>query len=106
MSLNEIAVDLTCDEEDFTPASTSQNSTDGEEEPPLPGQFQFPSQFTPLSSSTSSSTPHTHKVHSGMYRMAKAMGDHGRPVHVAVHEALFSNLGYGECLIRYLWESC
>ncbi|KAG6819819.1 hypothetical protein H0H93_008229 [Arthromyces matolae] len=84
MSLNEIAADLTCDAEDFEPAVT-----EPEEIQPLPGQFAFPSM------ANGSSTPHTrYHVHSGMLRMARAMGGMGKPVQIAVQEALYHNPNY------------
>ncbi|KAJ7590581.1 hypothetical protein C8J56DRAFT_824267 [Mycena floridula] len=124
MSLNEIAVDLTCDSEEFFPGAESPTKVDDDDEEypesehsPLPGRFQFPTSSTPRRSKIPSfevqpptpdnpepgpsrpkqdsepSFPKYH-AHSGMYRMAKAMGDIGRPVHTAVREALFHNLEY------------
>ncbi|KAG6888627.1 hypothetical protein C0995_006871 [Termitomyces sp. Mi166 len=94
MSLNEIAADLTCDAEDFEPAVTVE-----EEAPPLFGQYAFPP-MSPREANASSTTlgmaPRYH-VHSGMLRMARAMGGIGKPVHVAVREALHHNPDYG-CL--------
>ncbi|KAE9399150.1 hypothetical protein BT96DRAFT_1104199 [Gymnopus androsaceus JB14] len=88
MSLNEIAVDLTCQPEEFEPATTE------EQETPIPGQFHFPKQAS--ASSTSSSMPtKRYTVHGGMLRMARAMGDIGKPVQLAVHEALYRNPDYG-----------
>ncbi|KAG6864389.1 hypothetical protein C0991_009994, partial [Blastosporella zonata] len=85
MSLNEIAADLTCEAEEFEPATTV--------EEPLPGQYTFPSMSQPQSSASSTTSPRYH-VHSGMLRMARAMGSIGKPVHVAVHEALYHNPNY------------
>ncbi|CAK5276119.1 unnamed protein product [Mycena citricolor] len=79
MSLNEIAVDLTCEEEPFVVATTGVVEDD-----PVPGQFAFPRR----SDSTS------HHAHGGMLRMAQAMGGIGKPVQLAVHEALYHNPGY------------
>ncbi|PBK73212.1 hypothetical protein ARMSODRAFT_720835 [Armillaria solidipes] len=84
MSLNEIAVDLTCDPEDFAPSRTT---TSEQDETPIPGQFTFP---TP---SVEPPSP-KYQVHSGILRMAKAMGDVGKPVQIAVQEALHRNPGY------------
>jgi hypothetical protein len=95
MSLNEIAVDLTCEPEDFEPATTS---TSEDEETPVPGQFTFPS--TPIHLPREASSPRYH-VHSGMLRMARAMGDVGKPVQLAVHEALYNNPDYGERLVAF-----
>jgi hypothetical protein len=97
MSLNEIAVDLTCEDEEFEPATTT---TSEEDEHPVPGHFlanssklrvNFPS--GPSSSTTAPQSPH--HAHSGMLRMARAMGGIGKPVQLAVHEALLHNPDYG-----------
>ncbi|KAF7330871.1 Lipase class 3 [Mycena venus] len=101
MSLNEIAVDLTCEDEEFEPATTT---TLEEDENPVPGLFrssplnpstklqvQFPSGS--LSSAPEPQSPR-HHAHSGMLRMARAMGDIGKPVQLAVHEALLHNPEY------------
>jgi sn1-specific diacylglycerol lipase len=92
MSLNEIAVDLTCESADFEPASSS--TGDGDDDMHVPGQFSFPRKHTRLSSASTFSQPRYH-VHSGMLRMARAMGDVGKPVQLAVHEALHRNPDYG-----------
>ncbi|KAK0490446.1 hypothetical protein IW261DRAFT_1324961 [Armillaria novae-zelandiae] len=84
MSLNEIAVDLTCDPEDFAPSRTIGSEDD---ETPIPGQFTFPT-------SPAEPPPPKYQVHSGILRMAKAMGDVGKPVQIAVQEALHRNPGY------------
>ncbi|KAK2462270.1 hypothetical protein APHAL10511_005576 [Amanita phalloides] len=65
MSLNEIAVDLTCEPELFKPV-ISHVSSDVTNAP-------------------------TYHVHGGMLRMARAMGDVGKPVQLAVNEALHHN---------------
>ena len=117
MSLNEIAVDLTCDPEEFSPAVTSPIQNDDEypntDDSPLPGRFAFPtitsnSSSIHISNTNPTSTrndrtpesiyPPKYEVHGGMLRMAKAMGDIGRPVQVAVREALHHNLNYGMLL--------
>src|ERR1700761_266587 len=92
MSLNEIAVDLTCEPEEFEPASTDATE---ELQSPVPGQFHFPRQGS-VSSIASSVLPRRYQVHGGMLRMARAMGDIGKPVQLAVHEALYRNPDYGE----------
>ncbi|KAF7433590.1 hypothetical protein PC9H_005551 [Pleurotus ostreatus] len=84
MSLNEIAVDLTCDPEEFEPAITVRLEGD---ETPVPGQYSIP--FP----SVAQNRP-TYHVHGGMLRMARAMGDIGKPVQLAVQEALYKNPGY------------
>ncbi|KAJ7762731.1 hypothetical protein DFH07DRAFT_402118 [Mycena maculata] len=99
MSLNEIAVDLTCEDEEFEPATTTPVSE--EEETPLPGQFVFPSASSrpqvhvhpPEGPSSSPQSP-VHHAHGGMLRMARAMGGVGKPVQLAVHEALLHNPDY------------
>ncbi|KAK7051324.1 hypothetical protein VNI00_004824 [Paramarasmius palmivorus] len=90
MSLNEIAVDLTCDSEEFEPATTE---TDEEMESPVPGRFIFPRTRSRRSSNATLPSGRYH-VHSGMLRMARAMGEVGKPVQLAVHEALYKNPGY------------
>lgn len=98
MSLNEIAVDLTCEDEEFEPATTT---TLEEDEEPVPGQFVSGSSKSqvhfPSSSASSAPGPQSprHHAHSGMLRMAHAMGDVGKPVQLAVHEALLHNPDYG-----------
>jgi hypothetical protein len=91
MSLNEIAVDLTCESAEFEPASTDSVQN---EDLSIPGSIAFPNHHVPLPSVPSSSPPRYH-VHRGMLRMARAMGDVGRPVHLAVLEALHRNPDYG-----------
>ncbi|KAF5369737.1 hypothetical protein D9757_011987 [Collybiopsis confluens] len=91
MSLNEIAVDLTCEPEEFEPAATV--VTEELESPVLSGQIKFPRQAS--ISSLASSHPRRYQVHGGMLRMARAMGDIGKPVQLAVHEALYKNPDYG-----------
>jgi hypothetical protein len=46
-------------------------------------------------------------VHGGMLKMAKAMGDIGKPVHLAVLEALHHNPDFGALRfsLRYLGRS-
>ncbi|KAF9458009.1 hypothetical protein BDZ94DRAFT_1227039 [Collybia nuda] len=90
MSLNEIAADLTCEPEEFEPAM-SDYSEEGENS--VPGQFAFPSLAHPRSSASSTTHPRYH-VHSGMLRMARVMGDVGKPVQLAVQVALYNNPGY------------
>lgn len=90
MSLNELAVDLTCDPAEFEPAVT----------PPRPKMSNvMPGTLFP-EEPTAEKKPRTPRprfqVHGGMLRMSKVMGAHGRPVHVAVKDALRKNKGYGE----------
>lgn len=86
MSLNDLAVDLACDPEEFEPPTTIRS---GGTEAPVPEQYSVP--FP----SAAQSRPIYH-VHGGMLRMARAMGDIGKPVQLAVQEALYKNPGYGE----------
>ncbi|RDB15457.1 Sn1-specific diacylglycerol lipase alpha [Hypsizygus marmoreus] len=87
MSLNEIAADLTCDPEEFEPATS-----EGDEDEHLPGQYSFPA-MNASQTSQASSAPRYH-VHSGIARMTRAMGDVGKPVHLAVQVALYNNPDY------------
>lgn len=86
MSLNEIAVDLTCEAESFEPAQTPPMTEDDEH--PIPGQFTFPSM---PDISENKRRENVHHVHGGMLRMARLMGDVGKPVQLAVLEALHNN---------------
>ena len=97
MSLNEIAVDLTCDAETFQPASTpSSTEQDGD---PLPGQFVFPSNLEKEAAREETTGEPEYHVHGGMLKMAKLMGDVGKPVQLAVLDALHNNPDYGEFLV-------
>ncbi|GLB33303.1 putative lipase (class 3) [Lyophyllum shimeji] len=91
MSLNEIAADLTCDAQEFEPATTVMCD---EEQQPVPGQYVFPSMSQLPHSRASSINCPRYYVHTGMLRMACAMGDVGKPVQLAVQEALYSNPNY------------
>ncbi|KAF9004698.1 hypothetical protein BDQ17DRAFT_1399534 [Cyathus striatus] len=91
MSLNEIAVDLTCEPVTFTPVRTPVPCE--EDEQPVPGRFHFPGARKGKQRATeqkNGSGPKYH-VHGGMLRMANAMGGLGKPVHLAVQEALHNN---------------
>ena len=98
MSLNEIAVDLTCDAETFQPASTPP-STEQDDHP----QFDFSSISEKVTREETTGEPEYH-VHGGMLKMAKLMGDVGRPVQLAVLDALHNNPDYGESLVGYVNE--
>lgn len=106
MSLNEIAVDLTCESEDFEPATASIPETEEEEEGKeeeeimIPGKTNFPKFSTTSIPDTTSTTPPRYHVHSGMLRMARAMGALGKPVQLAVREAMECGPGYGELSIH------
>lgn len=123
MSLNELAVDLTCDPAPFTPASADdpleddidiedkQKAEDDEESimMPMPGSLPFPSarpsaklkpkrkrtELEEMFPEEGGPTGETYEVHSGMLRMAQVMGARGKPVHLAVQQALHRNRGYG-----------
>lgn len=142
MSLNELAVDLTCDPAPFTlpkvdgrshrpPSQSSPLAQPPPEEPlaeideevdSIPGAFPFPMDISvpfprsrkdserastestgagpsskpfPRARVPSESADDTvHIVHGGMLKMARAMGGVGKPVHVAVRDALRKNKGY------------
>jgi len=101
MSLNELAVDLTCDPAPFKPATTSSNDSEDEDVfvdclDDLPSSLPFPSIVEPPtpSSFASSESERVYKVHGGMLRMAQVMGAADKPVHRAVRDALRNNPGY------------
>ncbi|KAI4517556.1 hypothetical protein K525DRAFT_210623 [Schizophyllum commune Loenen D] len=89
MSLNEIAADLTCEPLPFVHAHTPK--VDEELEPGgIPGNYFFPSKER----EGHPEDGEEHHVHAGMARMARAMGEIGKPVQVAVQEALYRNPDY------------
>ena len=133
MSLNEVAVDLTCDPapfelHSFSPSSTGQKgkgeargmvdedtvwSEFDEELESIPGSFPIdmstppptknpahnqqrtePTGGTRARRERTESETTTYLVHGGMLKMARAMGAPGKPVHVAVRDALRRNRGY------------
>ncbi|KAL5530744.1 hypothetical protein ACEPAF_7002 [Sanghuangporus sanghuang] len=113
MSLNELAVDLTCDPAPFSPASPDDSLEDvlegdqkNDEDNPtvsMPGSLPFPTIRVPPKgtrkrtesiTSNEGSERETYNVHGGMLRMAQVMGAKGKPVHCAVQEALYKNKGY------------
>lgn len=123
MSLNDLAVDLTCDPADFYVSSSGTSSemppTNEQEEldafdqqlESIPGSFPLdlstpPSPTLtmrrrlhsrqPSGSSTFSEATDVHQVHGGMLKMAQAMGNRGKPVHAAVRHALKQNDGYSK----------
>ncbi|KZT20637.1 alpha/beta-hydrolase [Neolentinus lepideus HHB14362 ss-1] len=103
MSLNELAVDLTCDPEEFEPASTARDD-DIQEDSEIPGAFPIDVQMhsfrakqrrqRTISTTSTLGGSNTYQVHGGMLRMARVMGGKGKPVHVAVKDALQRNPGY------------
>ncbi|KAG1715676.1 hypothetical protein ID866_1480 [Astraeus odoratus] len=99
MSLNELAVDLTCVPVEFSPASgssavnkqmhdthgdnlLSMNTRQQDHRGPSLNSF-LPAEKRPL-----------YHVHGGMLRMARVMGEIGKPVHRAVADALNRNPDY------------
>jgi sn1-specific diacylglycerol lipase len=98
MSLNEIAVDLTCEYDSFQPASTppppSPTDDFDDEETPIPGTFAFPT-ISEKEVKEEDGGPPQYQVHGGMLKLARAMGEIGKPVHLAVLEALCHNPDYG-----------
>ena len=121
MSLNELAVDLTCDPADFKVISPSLTKKDlneqdtldsfDEELDSIPGSFPI-DLSTPPSSPTNIRSGEaadasvgdedgTYLVHGGMLKMAKAMGCRGKPVHGAVRHALMQNEGYSESIYSH-----
>jgi len=100
MSLNEIAVDLTCHPEPFQPAQTDSFEFIDEEA----ADHHVWRQSTSRRKSRMKKQC-TFFVHSGMLRMAKAMGDIGKPVQLAVREALYNNPGFGEFSFSGFWSS-
>jgi sn1-specific diacylglycerol lipase len=119
MSLNELAVDLACEPAEFEPAVTTSVTAEDiidDKSPLFPGYISI-NQFratheSPLDasqpyrrtlrtsfSSVRGTSAHKYQVHGGMLRMARAMGDIGRPVYNVVRDALARNEEYGECVI-------
>lgn len=115
MSLNELAVDLTCDPAEFTiysPARKSKDPVDeqetldafDEELETIPGSFPIDLSTPPPKSpirrtaarSQSFDEENTFEVHGGMLKMARAMGSKGKPVYAAIKYALKQNEGYSE----------
>jgi hypothetical protein len=106
MSLNELAVDLTCEPVEFEPASTNLQSameddaSDQRASMRMPSHFPFPAASSfrrfprqSISSMSSLSQPR-YQVHSGMLKMARMMGEVGKPVHRTVQDALRNNPEY------------
>lgn len=119
MSLNELAVDLTCDPTDFTiysPSNSRKKHANEQEEldmfdeelDTIPGSFPIDLSTPPPSprnkrwgdstktSGRPSETRQTFEVHGGMLKMARAMGGKAKPVHAAVKYALKQNETYSE----------
>ena len=126
VTLNEVAVDLSCEPEEFEPAcgddddeeedyvsdDEGYDEDEKDEEPeysdklgsmlPEDGQtLQVPTARRRLRSASFRSVKsfegkHRYLVHGGMLKMSLAMGARGRPVFTAVKEALSRNQGYGK----------
>ncbi|KAI0786513.1 hypothetical protein C8Q75DRAFT_808486 [Abortiporus biennis] len=111
MSLNELAVDLTCDPADFEVKTSQlsfddipkQDDDDDEDFPEelmdnIPGSFPIDidvSTTEPEPRATSKSEEYeSFSVHGGMLKLARAMGGRGKPVHTAVRHALRRNPDY------------
>ncbi|EIW82146.1 hypothetical protein CONPUDRAFT_55026 [Coniophora puteana RWD-64-598 SS2] len=88
MSLNELAVDLTCDPVEFEPASSPM------EESTSFASFGRKTTRRQPSIQSFTSECSRYMVHGGMLRMARVMGDVGKPVQLAVKEALERNPDY------------
>ncbi|KAI9507191.1 alpha/beta-hydrolase [Russula earlei] len=95
MTLNEVAVDLTCEPEEFEPASATayeghsakneDDHCDADVDRPRSASFRSVRSFE---------EDHRYLVHGGILKMSLAMGAPGRPVFTAVEEALSRNPGY------------
>ncbi|KAI5119748.1 hypothetical protein M0805_004080 [Coniferiporia weirii] len=105
MSVNELAVDLTCDPAPFAPARSDgfpDGEGEGDSEPivDMPGSLPFFSDSPPPSlkckreSEDSEEEGETYDVHGGILRMSRVMGAKGKPLHLAVRRALYRNKGY------------
>ncbi|KAF8131142.1 hypothetical protein EV363DRAFT_1331611 [Boletus edulis] len=94
MSLNELAVDLTCEPVEFEPASSSlSDDHDPDAKVPFPESGWCHSRRRSSYLSSPPQRPRYH-VHGGMLRMARVMGEIGKPVHLAVMDALSRNPDY------------
>lgn len=109
MSLNEVAVDLTCDPAEFelrtAPPANAQSSDSEDLGEEVPGSFPIDLSTPPPYERHESRTrvrsdvsfaedSGTYQVHGGMLKMALAMGGKGKPVYTAVREALRRNHDY------------
>jgi sn1-specific diacylglycerol lipase len=94
MSLNELAVDLTCTPEAFRPARASGSP---DETSSMPGYAHFDAE--PLHHGTPADGP-SYLVHGGMLKMSRIMGGANKPVHMAIRDALTKHKGYGQLVVR------
>ncbi|KAH8080275.1 alpha/beta-hydrolase [Cristinia sonorae] len=105
MSLNELAVDLTCEPAEYIINSSSDRPTSFRSYPEEADLGEVDEEVD--GGSVPHHTRHEHRrrhraseeeqkfeVHSGMLKMARAMGAKGKPVHIAVRNALRRNHGY------------
>jgi sn1-specific diacylglycerol lipase len=86
MSLNELAVDLTCDPVPFKPGSSEERPKEGE------------SVGLEHLDRAAQDSQH-YEVHGGMLKLARAMGSPDKAVHGAVKKALTENEGYGQLFV-------
>ncbi|KIO03045.1 hypothetical protein M404DRAFT_146492 [Pisolithus tinctorius Marx 270] len=103
MSLNELAVDLTCVPVEFIPSwgvsgedkyhHDTHSPSDNKVPAANAGRPQLPRRPSLRSYPSLDRRPRYH-VHGGMLRMARVMGEIGKPVHRAVANALSRNPGY------------
>lgn len=112
MSLNELAVDLTCEPAEFTVHCSSESAQT------FAGSYPEEADLGDLEEEVDggavprtarrrprpSEEKHKYNVHGGMLKMAHAMGDKGKPVHVAVRNALRRNHGYSAFYITGLFS--
>lgn len=121
MTLNEIAVDLTCEPEEFEPACADDDDEEGDyvsdddgdegdqdaDDSDIPGSMpsgnllRVPNSRRRLRSASFRSVnsfeeKHRYLVHGGILKMSLAMGGRGKPVFIAVKDALSRNQGYGK----------
>ncbi len=92
MSVNELAIDLACDSWDF--------SLPGLESQTLAESARAAKHENERSSRGGSVVPESYKVHSGIWRIALAMGGRGKPAQQATRSALEVNKDYSECFAR------
>lgn len=104
MSLNELAVDLTCVPVEFVPASSPPGEDmqchdthrfDDAKVPSTSMGKQQRRRAPSLKSLSSIERRPRYHVHGGMLRMARVMGEIGKPVHRAVAGALNRSPDYG-----------
>lgn len=112
MSLNELAVDLTCVPVEFIPAFSPPGDenihcydtlrSDDAKVSSTSVEKQQRRRAPSLRSLSSIEKPPRYHVHGGMLRMARVMGEIGKPVHRAVANALNRNPDYGSSTTTFL----